>query len=279
MVDLGSAHGTYLSHERLPKDIPTEFETGHTLRFGASSRTYMLRKVSFPPPPPSLFREKKAPQVHLPPPPDPTDSDAVLCHNTLLNRLGIESESYTRDDKGRSGKKQKQNARGGVRLTGGDAVESTNEKRGVHFRDEVGGELAAVVGVSDGAHVEITSGSLEKGGKEGSSLVGKFDSLVRTTIIRRGDAVAGANNLESKQKGDVTAAFKEYLKSLKSPSKGLYGGLLEGESLRKRERWGGQGESVSLVAATVMGGHKDEKFLGKEEVVDGDDSGAHIFEE
>ena len=129
-------------------------------------------------------------------------------------------------------------------------------------------------------NVEMGGSLGGKGGKEGSNLVGKFDSLVRTTIVPRGKTVVGSDNLESKQKGDVTDAFKEYLQSLKSPSKGLYGGLVEGDFLRKRERWGGQGESVSLAAATVVGSLKDEKFLGKEEVVvGGDESGAHIFEE
>lgn len=201
----------------------------------------------------------------------------MLAHNTLLNRLGIESQSHTceeeGDDGGEARKRRKSDAKngenaknsknaknaknGGVGVGGGGAAavegegERTYEKRGVHFRDEVGGDLAAVVGISDGVHVEISL-SLGKGGKEGSSLVGKFDSLVHTTVIKKGDKIGGVNNLEFKKEGGVTDRFKEYLQSLKSPLKGdsnlLYGGLLElgvegelGEWGRRRER-GGEGK-------------------------------------
>ncbi|KAF2306087.1 hypothetical protein GH714_011501 [Hevea brasiliensis] len=85
VIDLGSAHGTFVANERLTKDTPVELEVGQSLRFAASTRTYILRKndaALFPrPPPPS--------EINLPPPPDPSDEEAVVAYNTLLNRYGL----------------------------------------------------------------------------------------------------------------------------------------------------------------------------------------------
>ncbi|CBI25737.3 unnamed protein product, partial [Vitis vinifera] len=85
VIDLGSAHGTFVANERLTKETPVELEVGQSLRFAASTRSYILRKNNealFPPPPlPS--------EVNLPPPPDPSDEEAVLAYNTTLNRYGL----------------------------------------------------------------------------------------------------------------------------------------------------------------------------------------------
>ncbi|WZY88310.1 hypothetical protein YC2023_045045 [Brassica napus] len=60
----------------------------------------------------------------IPPPPDPSDEEAVVAYNTLLNRY-----------------------EGGV-------VGKRRKKLRVSFRDQLGGELAEVVGMSDGADVD-----------------------------------------------------------------------------------------------------------------------------
>ncbi|KAG6573576.1 Protein phosphatase 1 regulatory inhibitor subunit PPP1R8-like protein, partial [Cucurbita argyrosperma subsp. sororia] len=44
VIDLGSAHGTFVANERLTKEFPVELEAGQSLRFAASTRTYILRK-------------------------------------------------------------------------------------------------------------------------------------------------------------------------------------------------------------------------------------------
>ncbi|KAK4371536.1 hypothetical protein RND71_011011 [Anisodus tanguticus] len=84
VIDLGSAHGTFVANERLTKDSPVELETGQSLKFAASTRTYILRKNNdalFPPP-------RQPAEIDLPPPPDPLDDEAVLAYNTFLNRYG-----------------------------------------------------------------------------------------------------------------------------------------------------------------------------------------------
>ncbi|KAE8714865.1 phosphoglycolate phosphatase isoform 1 [Hibiscus syriacus] len=85
VIDLGSAHGTFVANERLKKYTPVELEVGQSLRFAASTRTYILRKNNaalFPRPPPPA-------EVDLPPMPDPSDEEAVVAYNTLINRYGL----------------------------------------------------------------------------------------------------------------------------------------------------------------------------------------------
>ena len=55
VMDLGSAHGTFLSGRRLPPREPTLWEEGAACVFGASSRSYVLRLSAAGPlaPPPS----------------------------------------------------------------------------------------------------------------------------------------------------------------------------------------------------------------------------------
>lgn len=85
VIDLGSAHGTFVANERLTKDSPVELEAGQSLKFAASTRTYILRKNNdalFPPP-------RQPAEIDLPPPPDPSNEEAVLAYNTFLNRYGL----------------------------------------------------------------------------------------------------------------------------------------------------------------------------------------------
>ncbi|CAI5994501.1 unnamed protein product [Closterium sp. NIES-65] len=123
VIDLGSVHGTYVSNERLLKDIPVEIEPGQSLRFAASTRTYVLRKTIPQPPPPSPLpsaaaatdlassdeahfaataavtawpgvREHQQEQQQLPPPPDKGDPEAVAQYNMVLNLLGLPAGDY-----------------------------------------------------------------------------------------------------------------------------------------------------------------------------------------
>jgi FHA domain len=82
VIDLGSVHGTFVANERLTKDSPVELEVGQSLRFAASSRTYVLQKNNA-----ALFPATPAPsELNLPSPPDPDDLDSVVAYNTILNR-------------------------------------------------------------------------------------------------------------------------------------------------------------------------------------------------
>nr|XP_043612349.1 protein phosphatase 1 regulatory inhibitor subunit PPP1R8 homolog [Erigeron canadensis] len=198
VIDLGSAHGTFVANERLTKHSPVELEVGQSLRFAASTRVYILKKdnaLLFPPPPPPL--------PNLPPPPPPSDEQAVLAYNTFLNRhrLSNSLDNHTERPSKRS------------------------KKSRVAFRDQVGGDLVEVVGVSDGADVDTEPGPV--GVKEGSSLVGKYESLVQTTVIPRGK--------ESKEvsisPNGVTDKLQQVLNRVKAPPKaGMYDDLY-GDSL------------------------------------------------
>lgn len=95
-------------------------------------------------------------------------------------------------------------------------------KSGVSFRDEYGGILAEVVGISDGADVSTEPGPI--GVREGS-LVGKYESLVQVTVIPKGQ-----DDSKGKVQGGsipgVTQRLQQYLDKVKSPNKGgLYGDL------------------------------------------------------
>ncbi|TKY72287.1 Nuclear inhibitor of protein phosphatase 1 [Spatholobus suberectus] len=218
VIDLGSAHGTFVANERLTKDSPVELEVGQSLRFAASTRSYILRKndaALFPRPPPPT-------EINFPPPPDPSDEEAVVAYNTLLNRYGINKADLV-SKSGESGSaasgknKDYQSERAAKRI----------RKTRVAFRDQVGGELVEVVGISDGADVETEPGPV--GVKEGS-LVGKYESLVQITVIPKGKEQSCAKEADSSQKG-VTDKLQEVLKKIKTPVKtGIYDDLY-GESL------------------------------------------------
>ncbi|KAI3741005.1 hypothetical protein L1987_58669 [Smallanthus sonchifolius] len=200
VIDLGSAHGTFVANERLTKDSPVELEVGQSLRFAASTRVYILKKDNaalFPPPLPNL-----------PPPPDPSDEEAILAYNTYVNRYNNNLSQSFVDETERPSKRSK--------------------KARVAFRDQVGGELVEVVGVSDGADVETEPGPM--GVKEGISLVGKYESLVQTTVLP-----LPRGGKESKEVGvypkGVTDKLQQVLNRVKAPAKGGIYDDLYGESL------------------------------------------------
>ncbi|XP_021721272.1 uncharacterized protein LOC110688822 [Chenopodium quinoa] len=214
VMDLGSAHGTFVASERLTKDTPVELEVGQSLRFAASTRTYILKKneaALFPPPPLPT-------EIDLPPPPDPSDEEALVTYNTLLNRYGISKSDL-------------------VKSTNLFVVSSGNDdsqpptraakrmkKSRVAFRDQVGGELVEVVGISDGADVETEPGPL--GLKEGS-LVGQYESLVQITVIPKGKGQTSVKEDNVSPKG-VTDKLQEVLNKVKksnSSKSGIYDDL------------------------------------------------------
>ncbi|KAI4311841.1 hypothetical protein MLD38_036704 [Melastoma candidum] len=57
VIDLGSGHGTFVANERLTRDSPVELEVGQSVKFAASTRTYILRKNNA-----ALFRQPHWPQ-------------------------------------------------------------------------------------------------------------------------------------------------------------------------------------------------------------------------
>ncbi|KAK4285099.1 hypothetical protein QN277_001841 [Acacia crassicarpa] len=213
VIDLGSAHGTFVANERLTKDSPVELEVGQSLRFAASTRTYILRKNDA-----ALFPRPPLPtEIDLPPPPDPSDEEAVVAYNTLINRYGlgkVDQGSRTVESSRKNDNHQSDRASKRIR------------KMRVTFRDQVGGELVEVVGVSDGADVGTEPGPV--GVKEGS-LVGKYESLVQITVIPKGKEQSAIKEADSSQKG-VTDKLQEVLKKVKTTQKvGIYDDLY-GES-------------------------------------------------
>lgn len=215
VIDLGSAHGTFVANERLIKDTPVELEVGQSLRFAASTRSYILRKNEA-----ALFPPTPAPtEINLPPSPDPSDEEAVVAYNTLLNRYGISKSdlSISADGVGAHASSQPPER---------DAKRMRRTR--VAFRDQVGGDLVEVVGVSDGADVETEPGPL--GLKEGS-LVGKYESLVQITVIPKGKAQPAVKEDNVSPKG-VTDKLQEVLNKVKNSStskSGIYDDLY-GES-------------------------------------------------
>lgn len=223
VIDLGSAHGTFVANERLTKDTPVELEVGQSLRFAASTRTYILRKnmeALFSRPPPAT-------EINLPPPPDPSDEEALVLYNTLLNRYGINKADVL------SGVGESTSSTGERNDTEPcERVAKRMRKLRVSFRDQAGGELVEVVGISDGADVETEPGPI--GMKEGS-LVGKYESLVQTTVIPKGKEKDSAKEDGASPKG-VTDKLQEVLNKVKSvPRSGggiyddLYGDSFSGK--------------------------------------------------
>ncbi|KAG2688711.1 hypothetical protein I3843_09G108200 [Carya illinoinensis] len=217
VLDLGSAHGTFVANERLTKDSPMELEVGQSLRFAASTRTYILRKNEE-----ALFPRPPLPtEINLPPPPDPSDEEAVVAYNTLLNRYGLSKPGLLsksiESDGSEAGRDDRQQL---------ERPSKRKKKLRVAFRDQVGGELVEVVGVSDGADVETEPGPV--GMKEGS-LVGKYESLVQSTVIPKGKPQSSVKEDPTSQKG-VTHKLQEVLNKVKTTSKsGIYDDLY-GES-------------------------------------------------
>lgn len=211
VIDLGSVHGTFVANERLMKDNPVELEVGQSLRFAASTRSYILRKNTA-----ALFPTPSAPsELNLPSPPDPSDQDAVLAYNTILNRYGI-----TKSDVSSNGKYSDDS-----HLSERPAKKS--RKARVAFKDQVGGHLVEVVGISDGADVETEPGPI--GMKEGS-LVGKYESLVQTTVIPKGKEQVFPKEDGVSPKG-VTDRLQQVLNKVKATPKGGMYDDLYGDSL------------------------------------------------
>ncbi|XP_047330576.1 protein phosphatase 1 regulatory inhibitor subunit PPP1R8 homolog [Impatiens glandulifera] len=205
VIDLGSAHGTFVANERLTKDSPVELEVGQSLRFAASTRTYVLRKNNA-----ALFPPAPLPtEIDLPPSPDPNDEEAVVAYNTFLNRYCL-----TKPNKqSLSAKDEKPTERPKKRI----------KKTRVSFRDQVGGELVEVVGYSDGADVETEPGPM--GVKEGS-LVGKYESLVQITVIPKGKEQSSVSKTNVSS-NDVTDKLKEVLNKVKNNSNTTKSGIYD----------------------------------------------------
>ncbi|XP_057512515.1 protein phosphatase 1 regulatory inhibitor subunit PPP1R8 homolog [Actinidia eriantha] len=218
VIDLGSAHGTFVANERLAKDSPVELELGQSLRFAASTRTYILRKNNA-----ALFPPTPLPtEITLPRSPDPSDEEAVLSYNTFLNRYGltISHKRSASTELGSSSSGEKDDSQHMER-----AAKRIRKTR-VAFRDQVGGELVEVVGVSDGVDVETKPSPV--GVKEGS-LVGKYESLVQITVIPKGTEQSSVKEHNVSQKG-VTDKLQEVLNKVRNPPKsGIYDDLY-GES-------------------------------------------------
>jgi nuclear inhibitor of protein phosphatase 1 len=213
---LGSAHGTFVANERLTKDCPVELEVGQSLRFAASTRIYILRKNEA-----ALFSRPLPTELSLPPPPDPSDEEAVVAYNTQINRYGLSklnllsnSSESSNSEAGRNDSRQSERSTKRMR------------KPRVAFKDQVGGELVEVVGVSDGADVETEPGPV--GVKEGS-LVGKYEDLIRTTVIPKGKQQSSVKEDTTSQKG-VTNKLQEVLNKVKTTPKGGIYDDLYGES-------------------------------------------------
>lgn len=201
---MGSVHGTFVGNERLSKDTPVELEVGQSLRFAASTRSYILRKNAA-----ALFPTPAAPtEIDLPSPPDPSDEDAVVAYNTILNRYGLTKSNLSSKFTSLSS------------VTSEDLHSSRPSKRirklRVAFKDQIGGNLVEVVGISDGVDVETEPGPI--GVKEGS-LVGKYESLVQVTVIPKGKEQLSQSEGSISPKG-VTNKLQQVLNKVKSSSKG-----------------------------------------------------------
>ncbi|MQM03884.1 hypothetical protein Taro_036671 [Colocasia esculenta] len=214
VIDLGSVHGTFVANERLQKDIPVELEVGQSLKFAASTRTYILRKNTA-----ALFPTPTLPaEINLPSPPDPSDEEAVLAYNTILNRYGLRKSDFL----SKSSKDSGGTSTGSEDSYQSERTAKKRRKARVAFKDQVGGELVQIVGISDGADVETEPGPI--GVKEGS-LVGKYESLVHITVIPKGKEQISQKEGSVSPKG-VTDKLQQVLNKVKSiPKGGAYDGL------------------------------------------------------
>ncbi|XP_073134166.1 protein phosphatase 1 regulatory inhibitor subunit PPP1R8 homolog [Henckelia pumila] len=258
VIDLGSAHGTFVANERLVKDSPVELEVGQSLRFAASTRTYIFRKNNaalFPPPP-------QPTEIDLPPPPDASDEDAVLSYNTYINRslngvrkLDIISKS--------PGAISSSGTKDGNQIT--ERPHKRIKRTRVTFKDQVGAELVEIVGYSDGADVETEPGPV--GVKEGS-LVGKYESLVQTTVIPKGKEQQTSVKESNSHKQGVTEKLQQVLNKVKAaPAKNggiyedLYGesfGFKVGSSWARTSSGSGGGEVSPSKSESDIGNNDDE---------------------
>ncbi|KAK9740403.1 hypothetical protein RND81_03G032700 [Saponaria officinalis] len=187
VVDLGFAHGTFVANERLTKDSPVELEVGQS----KNEATLFSRTLSFA-------------EINFPPRPDPSDEEAVVSYNTLLNRYGITKLDLFGSTISVAESGGKDDNRPTKRI----------RKTRVAFRDQVGGELIEVVGVSDGADVETKPGPL---GLKDRSLVKKYESLVQSTVIPKGEEHSSVKDDNVSPKG-VTDKLQVVLNKVKNPN-------------------------------------------------------------
>eukprot|EP00250_Pteridium_aquilinum_P016010 c22889_g1_i1 orf=772-2049(-) len=204
VIDLGSVHGTFVANERLSKDSPVELEVGQSLKFAASTRSYVLRKGV------AQVPQLSQPPLNfvLPPAPDPSDEEAVVVYNTLLNKLGMSKQSQGVLDS----KKQSVS-----HINPTERPSKKMRKAHVTFRDQYDGVLVEVVGISDGADVSTEPGPL--GVKEGS-LVGRFDDLVEITVIPKGKESCTKTASQNISAKGVTEKLQQFIEKVKSPGKG-----------------------------------------------------------
>ncbi|KAK3276764.1 hypothetical protein CYMTET_15189, partial [Cymbomonas tetramitiformis] len=128
LIDLGSAHGTYLSNSAVPlqkltKFVPVELTEGSTVRLGQSTRTYVFRRV---------------PDSPLPPKPtDENDLEGLATYNAQVNK------KRCRDYRGASSPKRAERVR----------------QRKVCFGDQnQSGKLEETIGYSDGTGFAVGVG-------------------------------------------------------------------------------------------------------------------------
>lgn len=141
-----------------------------------------------------------------------------------------------------------------------------SKKARVSFRDQAGGELIQVVGISDGADVGPTPGPL--GVKEGS-LVGKYESLVQVTVIPKGKEQQGGGASLS-PRGGVTEKLQRVMDKVKNGPKsgeGIYDGIY-GETVK--DQVGGSSWAYKL-------DHQDEKLEKNAGHVSVDDDADDLF--
>lgn len=271
MIDLGSAHGTFVANERLTKDSPVELEVGQSLRFAASTRIYVLRKDKA-----ALFPPQPLPtDIDLPPPPDPSDEDAVVAYNTYVNRSlnGLTTPSRLSKLSSSDSSSGTQDER---QLT--ERASKRIRRTRVAFKDQFGGELVEIVGFSDGADVETEPGPM--GVKEGS-LVGKYESLVQITVIPKGKEQTPVKQATISQTG-VTEKLQQVLNKVKAPAKsgGIYDDLY-GDSIKVGSSWAraSVGSGGSEVSPSKSGGDAPgfESKKSESNLVNDDDNDDDLF--
>ncbi|KAH7296036.1 hypothetical protein KP509_26G006000 [Ceratopteris richardii] len=229
VINLGSVHGTFVANEHLSKDSPVEIEVGQSLKFAASTRSYILRKGEV-----QTSQISELPVNFTLPPPDPADEEAVVAYNTLLNRLSMSQRT-----EGASGMNKKP-------ISKSKSIERPSKKLKkacVTFRDKFNGVLVEVVSISDGADISTKLGPL--GVKEGS-LVGRFDNLVEITVIPKGkEAVAKTSENESAR--GVTEKLQQFIEKVKSPGKGS----LYDELITASNPWAKPGDNEAVFSTSV----------------------------
>lgn len=129
VIDMWSAHGTFVANERLTKDSPVEIEVGQSLQFAARKNNAAL----FPSPP-------KPTLIELPYPPDPSDEEAVL----LLTHVNRPLKGLTWPDIVSKSSRPSSSS-------GGKDDSWLNERarkriRRTRFRDQVGGSWLKLSG-------------------------------------------------------------------------------------------------------------------------------------